>query len=82
MHKSSLVDLVFTDLTMPGLGGYPLIERIQGGALGTPPPQIVVCSAMAGEPKVRDQLIGMGCAGIIAKPYLPIEVHALLSELS
>lgn len=75
------VDLVITDLNMPKLGGYALIERIQGGALGAPPPRIVVCSASATDEKVRKQVMGMGCSGVIAKPYLPAEVHNLIGSL-
>lgn len=75
------VDLVITDLNMPKLGGYALIERIQGGALGAPPPQVIVCSASVGDEEVREQVMGMGCSGVIAKPYLPAEVHNLVSSL-
>ena len=80
-HADTGIDLVITDLKMPGLNGYSLIERIQGGALGLPPPRIVVCSADAGEEAVRSQVMGMGCAGVIPKPYLPVEVNSLIMTL-
>lgn len=74
-------DLVITDLNMPGAGGYALIERIQMGALGMPPPPIAVCSSTAGDEAVRERLIAMGCVGVIAKPFLPMDVHNLVAGL-
>jgi two-component system chemotaxis response regulator CheY len=63
-------DLIVTDVQMPRMGGYELIDLIGRGAFGNAPPPIIVCSderveILERSPWLRD------CAGFVSKPVDP-----------
>lgn len=69
------VDLIVTDLNMPNLDGYGLIEAIRQNHQSTP---IIILSSEEGE---EDQVRGMevGANSYLVKPFKPA---VLLSEVS
>ncbi|MDT8420271.1 MAG: response regulator [Desulfuromonadales bacterium] len=59
------IDSIITDLEMPGMHGYELLDRLNGRSDRRPP--VAVLSARSGE---RDQLraLGMGATDYLVKP--------------
>lgn len=74
-HLDKAVDLIVTDLNMPNLDGYGLIEAVRQNHQDTP---IIILSSEEGE---RDQVRGMevGANSYLVKPFKPA---VLLSEVS
>lgn len=61
------IDLVVTDLAMPRMGGYELIDLIGRGAFGNVPPPIIVCSEESPEKLSRSPWLQQ-CAAFVSKP--------------
>lgn len=74
-HLDKAVDLIVTDLNMPNLDGYGLIEAVRQNHRDTP---IIILSSEEGE---RDLVRGMevGANSYLVKPFKPA---VLLSEVS
>jgi len=71
------VDLLVTDLRMPGMDGFELLERLDGGFSG---PVLVISAHIGGE--VRKRLERLGVKGAIEKPFeLEEFAERILSEL-
>jgi DNA-binding response OmpR family regulator len=64
------VDLVLTDLVMPGMGGRALGEALGALAPGLP---ILYCSGYTGDEVSRRGLIAEG-AEFMPKPFAPAEL--------
>ena len=63
------VDLVLTDLNMPGMGGEQLVRRMeQDDTLRSIP--VVVISTDGTESRI-DRLLNLGAKGYVKKPFLP-----------
>jgi len=58
------VDLVVTDLGMPGLSGYDVLERVL--LHGGPPVMVVTAS---GRPEEQQHAMTLGAAGVLEKPF-------------
>jgi DNA-binding NtrC family response regulator len=72
-----LPDLVFTDLVMPGMDGFAVIERVRERNADIP---IVVISAHASlENAVR--AVRSGAFDFLAKPFKPESVELMLAKL-
>lgn len=72
-----LPDLVFTDLVMPGMDGFAVIERVRQRNADIP---IVVVSAHASlENAVR--AVRSGAFDFLAKPFKPESVELMLAKL-
>lgn len=61
------IDLVVTDLAMPRMGGYELIDLISRGVFGNAPPPIIVCSEEPPEVLAQSPWLRK-CAALVAKP--------------
>ena len=73
------VDLVLTDLRMPRMDGFELIERVRAKATEADIPIIVVTADGAPETQSRAQRLGANA--FFVKPYSPAAVRATLKEL-
>lgn len=72
------VDMIVTDLSMPGLDGFDLIRLIRARpALEHIP--IIAVTAHAFEAE-RQRALGLGCAALLVKPYRPKELLALVER--
>ncbi len=61
------VDLVITDINMPRLDGFGLIERLRGGARHRDRPILVLTTESSDEKKARAR--AAGATGWIVKPF-------------
>lgn len=62
-------DLVITDMMMPRLGGFPVLEFLK--TLETPPPVIMITANEGGRHKAYAEMLGV--ADYLRKPF-PMEV--------
>lgn len=64
------IDLVLTDLSMPGMGGEELLRRLRNGesASRTPAPVCIVMTANPLPPSRIEELKGLGARHILRKP--------------
>ena len=74
--RESQVDLVFTDLMMPNMGGEELLARMaEEGMIGRIP--VVVVSSAGGEPRLR-RLQSLGASGFVHKPFTPETIRDIV----
>ena len=60
-------DAVITDINMPGLDGFGVIEAIRGGSFNRKVPILVLSTESSDEFKARAR--GLGATGWIVKPF-------------
>jgi Response regulator containing CheY-like receiver, AAA-type ATPase, and DNA-binding domains len=70
---------VVTDLHMPGMDGFELIERVRANSNYDRVP-IVVISGSA-DPQTPSRVAKLGANAFFPKPYSPMEVRAKLEQL-
>ena len=73
------VAAIITDLRMPRMDGFELIERVRAKATEADIPIIVVTADGAPETQSRAQRLGANA--FFVKPYSPAAVRATLKEL-
>jgi CheY-like chemotaxis protein len=73
------VSAIITDLRMPRMDGFELIERVRAKATEADIPIIVVTADGAPETQSRAQRLGANA--FFVKPYSPAAVRATLKEL-
>lgn len=72
-------DIVFMNLTMPGMNGVEMLQRMQeSGLLDTVP--VVVVSADGSETRITE-LAELGIRGHVRKPYTPERLKAVVDKL-
>ncbi|MCS4505605.1 Stage 0 sporulation protein A [wastewater metagenome] len=70
------VDVMLLDLTMPGLSGFDVLERIFEFPS---PPAVIVISADA-QPKAEERAMELGARGFVRKPVDPTMLAATLRD--
>lgn len=71
------LDLVLTDLAMPGIGGLELARRLtQGG-----PPALVVIMTFSAQPVYEDAAREAGAAALLDKTRLSTDLPPLIGRL-
>jgi two-component system chemotaxis response regulator CheY len=73
------ISAIITDLRMPGMDGFELIERVRAMA-GTAAIPIIVVSA-DGTPETQARVRRLGANAFFVKPYSPAAVRQTLEEL-
>src|SRR5262245_60863442 len=73
------ISAIVTDLLMPGMDGFELIERVRATRVGAAIP-IIVVSALDG-PEDRERARLLGANAFFAKPYSPAALRETLREL-
>jgi CheY-like chemotaxis protein len=61
------VDLVLTDLRMPGMDGLELAQRLRAGNASLP----ILAITAWGDQGVREKFLALGCRGYLEKPVEP-----------
>ena len=70
---------IVTDLHMPGMDGFELIDRVRADATHAGLPIVVITGST--DPHVSDRLSTRGVSAIFAKPYSPAVVREKLEQL-
>ena len=70
---------IVTDLHMPGMDGYELIDRVRANELHAGTPIVVITGST--DPHVSDRLRQRGVNAVFAKPYSPVSVREKLEQL-
>lgn len=77
--REEWIDLVFTDLNMPVMGGVEMIRQMaQDDLLATVP--VVVISSIRDQ-ATKDELQGLGVKAYLTKPFRPEEFRDALLEV-
>lgn len=76
--KDKWVDLVFSDLHMPEMGGVEMIERMAADAALCEVPVIVVSSE--GSKTRMEELLHKGARAYIRKPFTPELIRDVVNE--
>ncbi len=72
-------DAVLLDVMMPGLDGPGTLARLRDGVL-LPSVPVVFLTAKVGVAE-REQLLSLGAAGVLAKPFDPMTLPRELGEI-
>ncbi len=73
------VDLILTDINMPGMNGEELVKRVHADqALRSIP--VVVVSTDATEQRIG-RLLGLGARGYVTKPFHPETIRTELEKV-
>jgi two-component system chemotaxis response regulator CheY len=75
--RSTPVDLLLTDLTMPVMDGTTLLKWIKANPKLCELPVVVISSA--GNPAKEIELKSLGAMGVLGKPVSPAKLNKLLS---
>lgn len=73
------VDVILSDINMPEMNGFELLERLQADDLLRNIPVIVI-STESSEQHVQSAF-DLGVKGFIKKPFLPEEIRKILYEV-
>jgi DNA-binding response OmpR family regulator len=68
-----------TDLHMPGLDGFELIEKIRSDSRFARLPIIVLSGCT--DPRTPARVAALGASAFFEKPYSPVQVRARLEQL-
>ncbi|MGH8309990.1 MAG: ATP-binding response regulator, partial [Steroidobacteraceae bacterium] len=66
MARTELPDLIITDLSMPGVTGLELAQRIRGDEMLRAVPLLAISASASNF--TRDEALAAGCNGFVAKP--------------
>ncbi len=73
------IDIVFTDINMPVMGGIELINSMhKSGLLQSIP--VIIISTEGSQTRI-DELKAKGVRGYIRKPFVPEDIKALVDEI-
>jgi len=74
------VDVVITDINMPGLDGYGLIEQVRAGSRHRDRPILVLSTESSDDKKERAR--AAGATGWIVKPFDPDKLAAAVRRVA
>lgn len=77
--RSEGVDGILLDISMPGMDGFMVFEQLQANSLTCKIP-VILLTAKAMSPDAT-QLVKMGFAGVIVKPFNPSILCTQISDL-
>jgi CheY-like chemotaxis protein len=75
--RDSKYDMVFTDLRMPVMDGYDLLDKIKSEHPNMP--VVVVTGYAVGQE--QDKMLSKKADGLLCKPFKVTEIESLLSKL-
>lgn len=70
---------LITDLHMPGMDGFDLIDRVRANGLHAALPIVVITGST--DPHISDRLHLRGVNAVFAKPYSPAAVREKVEQL-
>jgi CheY-like chemotaxis protein len=72
-------DAILLDMSMPGMDGFEVYERLQSNPMTRSIPVILLTAKVL--PSDRDRFEKMGVAGVIAKPIEPTTLTEAIAEI-
>jgi len=78
-NRHEHIRVLVTDLHMPGMDGFELIDRVRSGNTHAQMPIVVITGST--DPNVSDRLRQRGVNAVFAKPYSPALVREKLEQL-
>lgn len=72
------IDVVLTDINMPVMDGVELLRRMKANEILAAIPVIMVSTE--GRSKRIEEILEIGAAGYITKPFKPEDIRNLISE--
>jgi two-component system chemotaxis response regulator CheY len=78
-RENGNIGALITDLHMPGMDGFELIERVRADERHSSLPIIVITGST--DPQTPDRLRNCGADAVFAKPYSPAIVREKLEQL-
>lgn len=78
-NQAEPIRAIVTDLHMPGMDGFELIDRVRADANHATLPIMVITGST--EPDVPERLRRRGVDAVFAKPYSPAVVRETLEQL-
>lgn len=72
-------DAILLDMSMPGMDGFEVYERLQSNPKTQAIPVILLTAKVL--PSDRDRFDKMGVAGVISKPIEPITLTEAIAEI-
>ena len=73
------VDVIISDINMPGMNGFELFERLKNDNLLKDIPVIAITTESSDE-RMQDAF-NLGVKGFIRKPFLPEEIRGILYKV-
>ena len=77
--ENNSVDLIITDLTMPNMDGFELIQEIRNRSEGQHLPIIMLTGETDDECRERARAIGV--SAFIVKPFVPEQISGLVEAI-
>lgn len=77
--RRNWVDVILTDINMPGMNGEQFVRRLAGDELLRSIPVIVVSTD--GTEHRMHQMLALGARGYVTKPFLPETLRAELEHV-
>ncbi len=74
------IDVCMLDLSLPGMSGFELLERMRGGKTHKLTP-VILCTALKDRESVR-RAAGLGVAHFIGKPYSRLVMREKLQQVA
>ena len=71
------VDLVLSDLRMPGMDGLELVRRLRAGDPSLP----ILAITAWGNQGIRKKIISLGCRGYLEKPVEPASLIEIIGRV-
>ena len=78
-NQNGHIRALVTDLHMPGMDGFELIDRVRTDAAHAQMPILVITGST--DPHISDRLRQRGVNAVFAKPYSPALVREKLEQL-
>lgn len=78
-HEPEAIRAIVTDLHMPGMDGYELMERVRSHKVHSGVPIIVITGCT--DPDAPDKARIRGADAVFLKPYSPARVREKLEQL-
>ena len=77
--KKEWIDVIFTDLNMPEMGGIELIENVRKDEAYSDTPVIVISSLQ--NEKIMEQAKALGVMYYIKKPFKPEQINLIFNDI-
>ncbi len=77
--RAAIPDAILLDLSMPEMDGFQLCEELQADSITQKIPVIVLTAKVLESD--RDRLADLDVAGIITKPFKPLQVWKQVAEI-